>query len=232
MDIVNIKKEQLDKAVKKVVKAGDVLLDIGCGIRPQHFYTPKVHICCEPFNEYMEVLQKKTQTIYDRNFVFLNMKWDEVVNILPEKSVDLIFIVDVIEHLEKDKALLLIERTKKIARKQILIFTPLGFMEQDMAELEKDGWGLNGIYWQQHRSGWKPEDFHGNWKFLVSEGFHEIDGNGKKLDQTFDAFWAIYNVNDESKNTHSTRVNFKVKVHNFIDKIFDLVNIVRNTIGI
>ncbi len=36
-----------------------IVLDIGCGIRPQEFFKPEVHICCEPCDEYVRVLQNK-----------------------------------------------------------------------------------------------------------------------------------------------------------------------------
>jgi len=58
----------------------------------------------------------------------------------------------VIEHLDKTEAEILLKQTEKIARVQIAIFTPLGFMPQHH-DNGKDAWGMNDATWQEHRSG-------------------------------------------------------------------------------
>ena len=90
----------------------EVVLDIGCGIMPQKFVRPKVHICCEPFGQYVEHLQRKVAGEYDRNYVIVNALWSDAVRMFPPKSVDTVFLVDVIEHLEKGEALDLLKKTE------------------------------------------------------------------------------------------------------------------------
>jgi hypothetical protein len=116
--------------------------------------------------------------------------WQEVVNLFPAKSVDTIFLCDVIEHLSKEEGRRLLDLTIPLARKQIAIFTPLGFMEQWHPD-GKDAWGLNGGSWQEHKSGWEPSDFDSSWQFMVSECFHGSNNLGQLLPKPHGAFWAL-----------------------------------------
>lgn len=73
-----------------------------------------------------------------------------------DSSVDVISIIDGIEHLEKVKALSLIRHMKRVARKQILLFTPQGQNEEGFVRNEPhDAWGISGAdEHQTHKSGW------------------------------------------------------------------------------
>ena len=192
-NITWLEKEDLTRFAVREMRTVDVVLDIGCGIMPQNYILPKVHICCEPFDEYVSHLQNKTllPEKKDRHYQILNMGWDDVVKFFPPQSVDTIFLVDVIEHLDKDVGEKLLLATQKIARKQVVVFTPLGFMPQHHDD-GKDAWGLNGANWQEHKSGWMPEDFVGDgWRFFASREFHDVDSSSRKLEKPFGAFWAI-----------------------------------------
>ena len=63
-----------------------------------------------------------------------------------------------IEHMDKPDAPRVIELAQRAATRQVVIYTPLGFMEQTT-----DAWGLGGDYWETHRSGWLPEEL-GDWR--------------------------------------------------------------------
>lgn len=84
--------------------------------------------------------------------------------------------MDVIEHMERDRG----ERIRDLAEtfEHAVIFTPLGWYPQD--EETPDCWGLNGGYWQKHRSAWQPEDFP-NWKVHVWDHWHPKNGVGAIL---------------------------------------------------
>jgi hypothetical protein len=198
MQITWVKKDELTLTATQQMLAAETLVDIGCGIVPQNYITPEVHICCEPYEEYVNLLKEKLSKIQypDRSYILLNMGWQEVIRYFPKKSVDTVMLIDVIEHLEKEDGLLLLKATEKIARKQIIAFTPLGYMPQYHAN-GKDAWGLSGADWQEHRSGWIPEDFIGNnWQFFISKDFHTEDNLLRPLDEPFGAFWAIKTFND------------------------------------
>ena len=176
---------------KKIIKT-DIVLDIGCGIYPQEFNKCKVHICCEPFAQYIEYLILNNSSA-DTLFLYYNYRWDEIINIVREKSIDSIFLIDVIEHIEKEKGIELLTLSQKIAKKQIVIFTPLGFISQKSKD-GKDCWGLDGGKWQEHCSGWYPEDFDDSWEILASIANHFRDNLGRSYEKPFGAFWAIKNL--------------------------------------
>jgi len=185
--------EGLRAAVRQAVAPSDILLDIGSGIMPLSLWVPRVHICCEPFHSYLTRLQEETRPARHR-FVYLQMGWQEVVNALPPGSVDTVVLVDVVEHLEKNVALKLLERTVRLVRRQMLVSTPLGFCPQHYEAGQADAWGMDGAAWQEHRSGWNLSDFDDRWDILACREYHHVNGKGEKLDPPVGMFWAIYNA--------------------------------------
>lgn len=204
MAVYYLDKDKLFPQVKKRLKNTEVALDIGCGIQPQNFIRPRIQVCVEPFGQYVEKLQEKVKNEFDRSYVILKATWEEAVKVLPPKSVDTVFLLDVIEHLEKRKALRLLKKTQEIARVQIVIFTPLGFIPQEHP-CGKDAWGLDGGKWQEHRSGWKPEDFDDSWDIYVSEKYHYEDNLGKKYPKPHGAFFALKDLSGAKKRAHTRR---------------------------
>ena len=77
--------------------------------------------------------------------------------------------LDVLEHMHKNEGIEVIELAKKKAIKQIVIFTPKGFVQQTV-----DSWNMGGEYWQTHRSGWLPGEFPGWDISFYDEGFFAI----------------------------------------------------------
>ena len=190
MNISWYEREQLLAEITKKLEYAEVILDIGCGIRPQELIKPKVHICCEPFGQYIDYLQKEVEKTALGNYIIIKAKWQEAVEIFPPKSVDSIFLLDVIEHLNKEVGLKLLKPTEDIARRQIVIFTTLGFMPQEHPD-QKDAWGFDGGVWQTHRSGWWPEDFDEQWDIFGCRDFHTHDNMANQLKVPMGAFWAI-----------------------------------------
>ena len=189
--------EFLRSGTSRLVDA-EVVLDIGCGIRPQTFIKPLVHICCEPYGEYVDVLQQSVTERTDCLFVVLQHDWRAVVELFGPESVDTVFILDVIEHLEKQSGRALLALTEQIARKQIVVFTPLGFVEQHTTQDGRDAWGLHGAAWQAHRSGWMPQDFDDSWSVIACRDFHRHNNIGEELETPFGALWAIKTRDAES----------------------------------
>lgn len=131
-----------------------MILDIGAGIRPVDWFKAKKHICIEPHHEYASWLRNNGYEVIERT---AQEAIDEI------ETVDSIFLLDVIEHLEKHEGQNLLRAAMRKARQQVIVFTPIGFHEQSYSEGDKDAWGMNGTHWQTHRSGWMPDEFHG-WK--------------------------------------------------------------------
>ncbi|MEW6194092.1 MAG: glycosyltransferase [Bacteroidota bacterium] len=190
MKITNVDRENLFSVVKENIRPANIVADIGCGIRPQEFIVPKYHLCFDPHQQYLDHVKEKFSG--KQRFAFFNTDWRGAVNNLTSNSVDTVFLLDVIEHLNKEEAKELLKRTEEIVTQQIIIFTPLGFIEQ-YHEDEKDAWGLDGGRWQEHLSGWLPEDFSDGWEFFVCEDFHTHDNIGKEYEKPKGAFFAVYN---------------------------------------
>jgi hypothetical protein len=220
MSICWLEKDELLPAVLEKLKHSNIVLDIGCGIRPQNFIRPLVHICCEPYEQYIEYLQEKVKNEYDRNYVIVKASWANVVKIFPPRSVDAVFLVDVIEHLEKDEALRLLQETERIVRNQIAIFTPLGFFPQEHSN-GKDAWGLDGGIWQEHKSGWYPEDFDDSWDVYVSKEFRAKDNLGRCLKDPGGAFWAI-KLLDGVESENREVIFKKEKIQALVDMAIDV----------
>ena len=200
MNITWVPREELLIKGTEAIRHADVVLDIGCGIMPQRYVIPNIHICCEPYEEYVEHLTKKIKSPENKgaDYLVFKMGWQDVVKYFPENSVDTIFLIDVIEHLEKEESRNLLLATQKIARSQVIVFTPWGFMPQHHSD-GKDAWGLDGAIWQEHLSGWLPEDFDGDgWEFIASKDFHLNDNLNKSVKKPYGAFWAI-KTNSEEK---------------------------------
>ena len=183
----------------------EVILDIGAGICPQPFVkNPYVHICVDAHRPYLDRL--KTSVADDPKFILLNGRWDEVVAKFPDKSVDSVFALDFIEHLEKEDGRRLLREAERVARRQVVIFTPHGFFPQSYEDPNKpDRWGLDGGYWQTHRSGWDFDDFGDEWEIVCCPTFIERDENEQPLPEPMGAFWAIRNLaSGEERRYHVT----------------------------
>lgn len=178
-------------AAQKAIHEVDVVLDIGPGIAPMNYFRPKFHILLEPFPEYVQILTHRFAN--DGSVFIISDTAQDFMSSLAPNSVDSVFLLDVIEHLPKEDGINLLAHAERVARKQIIIFTPLGFMPQTVHEGEKDGWGLGGASVQEHLSGWIPEDFGCGWDFHICETFHKYDFRNQLLSKEYGAFFATKN---------------------------------------
>lgn len=180
-------KDTFFEDVKTCFQDVDTLLDIGCGIRPCYDINCKTHICLEPWKEYIDIISHCHSN--DRNFVFIQNDAINGLKVFADKSVDTICMLDLIEHLEKTDGEILLKEAERIAKKQIIIYTPLGYMSNHTEE--KDAWGLNGAHFQEHLSGWEPQDFDDSWDLHICEKFILKDQHHIPLDKDYGAIWAI-----------------------------------------
>ena len=157
-------------------------LDIGPGVRPFSMRRFELHICLEPFGPYLEVLEQRYK---GTGILPLRGSAPNDLSRFATNQVESVFLVDVIEHLEKEDGLMTIREAKRIASKSVHIFTPLGFMEQHVGPLDDDVWGYVGNTLQTHLSGWEPSDFPG-WRILLNPNYHKLG------DKTFGAMWASF----------------------------------------
>jgi len=66
--------------------------------------------------------------------------------------VDTVFALDVIEHLLRADGERLLQEVARVAYRQIVVFTPLGFMPQSYDNRRNRIAGDGRGYWQTHRS--------------------------------------------------------------------------------
>lgn len=184
--------EALLQTIPQHIMHTDVVLDIGCGIYPIKYFQPKLHIMVEPYSEYVELLQYQSEG--DKGVLIIQQNALEAICSLGDNSVDSIFLLDVIEHIKKDVGLKILEQCERVARQQIIVFTPLGFMPQPVEPDEKDAWGLSGGRYQEHVSGWTPDDFDQNWQFHVCNIFHEVNNENMMLENPYGAFYSIKKI--------------------------------------
>ncbi len=133
----------------------EVVLDIGPGIRPMQWYKPPRHICIDPYMPYVEILIKAGYEAWcstGANGIVHAARNPFAAKL--HQPIGAIYLLDVIEHMEIQEARTTIARARYIATRQVVLYTPYGFVEQT-----HDKWGLGGEEWQTHRSGWLPTDF-------------------------------------------------------------------------
>lgn len=220
--ITQVRAEELVRSAKKRINKVNIVLDVGCGIRPQKLTRTFIHFCLDAHKQYLDVL--KTNVV-NRDLIkgtlkyfFLNKTIDYVIEKFPHKQVDTVFLLDVIEHLDKSKGIELLKSFEKIARHQIVVFTPLGFVNQEHPD-GRDAWGLDGGKWQEHKSGWTPDDFDESWEFIVCDDFHTSSNMGDKHAAPVGAFFAIKTLDKQpklvSKSGYGAKVIFWFKSYFF-----------------
>ena len=154
--------------LKQKMSTTHMVVDLGCGVRPNFFLGQDVTVCVELFSPYLKYLKdthsgEKIITIKEDVLTFLKRQ--------PARSIETIVVTDLIEHLSKNDGYSLIQEIERTVRKQALVVTPKGFMPQHVGEFDDEGWGFTGNILQNHVSGWEIDDFQ-NWEVMVSENYY------------------------------------------------------------
>lgn len=151
-----------DQGVLDKILPCERLIDVGPGIRPFDGFKAATHLCIEPHWEYADVLSELGYPVIQ----------GDALTILPFlRNFETILFIDVLEHIDKDDGLHCLDFAKILATKQVVVFTPLGFMEQGVGKDGLDAWGYHGGDWQTHKSGWTPDEFQG-WDIYVGNNYH------------------------------------------------------------
>lgn len=97
-----------------------------------------------------------------------------------DNSVDVISIIDGIEHMDKKTGLELVKHMKRVVRKKILLFTPQGHTEDGYLKNEPhNAWGIEGAdHFQTHKSGWTETELT-NLGFELAEKASSVSQHGE-----------------------------------------------------
>lgn len=155
----------LDQFLQTQITSNDIVLDIGSGNKQhQKFKCDKI-ISIDAWDKV------EPDIIIDLN-----------ENRIPfeDKSIDVILMIDFIEHIEKQQGINRIKESKCIARKKIILLTPLWWDDNKTNTDNHNLWCYNNPF-NYHKSLWTLDDFTG-WERKV-----DIDG-------LENYFFGVYNV--------------------------------------
>jgi hypothetical protein len=134
------------------------ILDVGsgpCHKEEKRRFRGKNITCFDIFKPYLN-----TCRLY--GFKTVNGDARKLNKYFSNKSFDIVWLIDVIEHMSKDDGYKLMANAEKIARKQVLISTPLGWYPQDHECVDEPWKGGNSYKevnkYQDHVSAWYLKD--------------------------------------------------------------------------
>lgn len=152
------KKDWAKNPVHKILQKNDLwhfkkcdiksVLDVGCGLSlKSKFLAPRIIVGVDIYEPYLKAIESSVP--------YVVVKYDvrKLKDIFLADSFDVVYAIDIIEHLERKDSLDLINQCKKIARKALVIETPNGYIPQDIDIL-----GYGAHKYQTHRSGWGVKD--------------------------------------------------------------------------
>ncbi len=120
------------------------ILDVACGLSLKSQYMEAdIRVGVDIYKPY---LAKIDATVPYTTVLYDVRKLDDI---FIERSFDIVLMLSIIEHVEKDEALAMIRMAERIARVAVIIETPEGFVPQNI-----DIWGHGGDEFQTHRCGW------------------------------------------------------------------------------
>lgn len=135
--------------LKQNIEVGASILDVGCG--------PKAY--SNMFKETGSSILAIDAWDHVEPDILADLEKVEITDIVKEKF-DYIFMLDFIEHLDKEKGLALLESCKKIVNKKIFLLTPLEEIWTDNTEnVENERFWCFGNEYDIHKSLWYKDDF-------------------------------------------------------------------------
>lgn len=124
------------------------VLDVACGLSlKSKFLKPDFILGVDIHRPYLEAIE------YDGNYAALTYDVTRIDELFGPGSFEVVYILDIIEHLEKEDALHLIEICKRICSRGVVLETPEGYVPQNLDIL-----GFDAHHLQTHRCGWEVEE--------------------------------------------------------------------------
>ncbi len=148
--------------IRRLIPVGSTVVDVGCGdghLMAWINWRFQYEVIGIDINQ-ADLDKAKTRHVYKRL-----IRFDLTSEEFPEKKFDVVLCSQTIEHIPKQKALVLIKRLEKLARKRVIIATINGFFPYDHKISHGD--------YDKHQSGWDPADF-------LAKGY-VVQGHGLKF---------------------------------------------------
>lgn len=142
--------------VRQVVQSGETLLSLCAGIGLELYGVDSPVTAVDISPQYLDRLNETHPLVKTVQSDALEYTKEQ-----PDNSVDIISIIDGIEHMDKQTGLELITEMKRVCKKQILLFTPEGQGSDDgyLRNEPHNAWGIPGAdEHQTHKSGWTQKE--------------------------------------------------------------------------
>ena len=139
------------------------VLDVGTGLMNSLALVPcPVKIGLEAHRPY---LLNRT----NRDGIPINASAQRLEDLFVPGAVDLVTLIDVLEHFTPEDALDVLRQSETVAARLVMLFTPRG----EFPQAGFDAFGLGGEKYQEHRSAWEPDDLVDlGYRVIVLEGYH------------------------------------------------------------
>ena len=105
----------LGDLINHEINKRDSILDLGCGIMQATDGLRNYILGVDIWDKYLNHIKDRFPTV--------KLSMEETDRFM-DKSYDVVFCLDVLEHLEYDLALKIIDECKRIARNKVIIYTP------------------------------------------------------------------------------------------------------------
>lgn len=151
------------------------ILDIGSGpcgkLKDRRFRSVDI-TCLDIFKPYLSFCKKL-------GFKVVHGDAKKLKDYFKPKSYDIVLLIDVLEHFKKSDGKKVLAEVEKIARRQIVIWTPLGWYPHDYECVDEPWKKIGGLQvkaknkHQQHLSAWYPKDLERiGYKCTVLRDYH------------------------------------------------------------
>lgn len=150
----------------KLDREATSLLDVGCGQgQPLDILNRRRRL----FSVGVDVFDPYLRQIRDRAIHNLVVKADALSLPFPDRTFDIVTCLQVIEHLPPEQGLQLLDELERVARRQVIVTTPNGYMPHPTVDDNPH---------QEHLSGWTASDM-GRLGFEVErQGVKQLYGEG------------------------------------------------------
>jgi hypothetical protein len=149
--------------MRRLARGCRSVLDVGTGLMHSLEESPcEVKVGLDAHRPYLE--HRRVPEAVPVNASALDME-----RLFVPGSVDLVTLIDVIEHFSAADAGEVLRQAEAVARMRVALFTPRGHFPQ----AGHDAFGLGGEELQRHRSSWEPGDLTARgYRVVVLAGYH------------------------------------------------------------